>query len=182
MKKILVFFVASILSFGILSAKDYNVDPSHSAIEFKIKHMTVSTTSGNFGKFSGVISVENNKLIALNGEVDVNSINTNSEGRDAHIKDPEYFDVAKFPKATLKLVKLDGEKGTFDLTIKGITKQVVFDVELGGVAKNNQGKEIVGLEISGKINRKDFDIAKSTPNAALGEEVRIAIAIEGIAK
>lgn len=182
MKKIALLFIASIFSFSLLVAKDYNVDAVHSQVEFKIKHLSVSNVTGNFGKFSGTLSADNGKLTALNGEVEVDSINTNNDKRDAHIKDAEHFDVKKFPKATIKLVNMSGNEGNFDLTIKGITKRVKLAVEIFGVSKNPNGKEIIGLNLSGKINRKDFDIAKSTPNAALGEEVRISIDIEGLAK
>ena len=182
MKKIILAFLMGVLPFGLVVAKDYEVDTSHSQIEFKIKHLSVSNVSGNFGKFAGSVSVENNALTALNGEVDTNSISTNHEERDGHIKDPEFFNVAKFPKATLKLVKMNGTNGTFDLTIKGITKQVTLNVEVFGTSKNMSGNEVVGLELSGKINRKDFDIASNTPNVALGEEVRLSISIEGVSK
>ena len=95
---------------------------------------------------------------------------------------PEYFDTKKFPKATLKLVKMNGSNGTFELTIKGITKQITLDVEVFGTSKNMKGNEVVGLELSGKINRKDFNIASGTPSVALSEEVTLSISIEGIAK
>lgn len=181
MKKALVCLLAGLFCVA-LNAKDYTVESSHSSVEFKIKHLSVSNVKGNFGKFSGSLSLDNGKLSALNGEVDVDSINTNSEGRDAHIKDGEYFNVAKYPKAVLKLVKLQGENGLFDLTIKGITKQVSLNIEISGTSKNQSGKEVVGLSLNGKINRKDFDIAKSTPNAALGEDVILSVEIEGVAK
>lgn len=181
MRKALVVLLAGLFCVA-LNAKDYVVETAHSSVDFKIKHLSVSNVKGNFGTFSGNLSVENGTLSALSGEVSVDSINTNSEGRDAHIKDSEYFNTAKYPKATLKLVKLQGENGLFDLTIKGITKQVTLSVEVSGTSKNQRGKEVVGLSINGKINRKDFDIAKSTPNAALGEEVILSVEIEGIEK
>lgn len=182
MRKIVLAFLMGLLPCGLIIAKDYNVDVSHSQIGFKIKHLSVSNVSGNFGKFQGTLSVENNKLTALSGEVDIDTINTNNKGRDAHIQDPEYFDAKKFPKATLKLVKMNGSNGTFDLTIKGITKQITLDVEVFGTSKNMKGNEVVGLELSGKINRKDFNIASGTPSVALSEEVTLSIGIEGVEK
>lgn len=181
MRKLLVVLLASVFCIA-LNAKDYIVETAHSSVDFKIKHLSVSNVKGNFGKFSGTLSVDNGTLNALNGEVSIDSINTNSEGRDNHIKDSEYFNASKYPKATLKFVSLQGENGLFDLTIKGITKRVTLGVEFSGVSKNQKGKEVVGLSLSGKINRKDFDIAKSTPNAALGEEVILSVEIEGIEK
>lgn len=182
MRKTLLAFLVGVLPFGLLVAKDYNVDISHSQVEFKIKHLSVSNVKGSFGKFQGSLSADNNKLSALSGEVDIDTINTNNKDRDAHIKDPEYFDVKKFPKATLKLVSISGNEGVFDLTIKGITKQVVLEVEIFGTSKNNKGQEVIGLSLSGKINRKDFGIAANTPSVALGEEVALLIEIEGIEK
>lgn len=182
MTKILSGLLIGMIPFGLLVAKDYMVDTSHSQVEFKIKHLSVSNVKGNFGKFSGELDVSNNKLTTLNGEVDVNTINTNNKDRDEHIKDPEYFDVKKFPKATLKLVSISGNDGVYDLTIKGVTKRVTLNTEVAGTSKNQSGKEVVGLSLTGKINRKDFNIATNTPGVALGEEVTISIDIEGIEK
>lgn len=126
--------------------------------------------------------MDKNKLTSFTGEVDVDSIDTNNKTRDGHIKDKEYFDAKKFPKATIKLVNYDKDSGTFDLTIKGITKKVKFDVEIIGTGKNPAGKEIIGIALSGEINRKDFDISKSTPNTMISDNVNIVIEIEGFVK
>lgn len=176
MRKLLVLLVASALAF----AADYAVDTTHSQVEFKIKHLSVSNVKGNFGKFDGSLSVDNGVLSALNGEVDINSINTNNKNRDEHLLASDYFDAKKFPKAQLKLVKMDGDKGVFALSIRGVTKQVNLEVEILGVTKDERsGKEVIGLSLEGTINRKDFKIAEGTPNAALGEEVKLTIDIEG---
>ena len=179
MKKALVFLLASVFCVS-LSAADYALDKSHSQVEFKIKHLAISNVKGNFGIFDGKVSAENGKITALNGEVSIDSINTNNKNRDEHIKDPDYFDAKKFPKATLKLVKMNGDSGIFELTIKGVTKQVSLNVEVFGVTKDDRTKqEVIGLSLNGKINRKDFGIAKDTPSAALGDEVSLTIDIEG---
>lgn len=176
MKKLLVLLVASAFAF----AADYKLDTTHSQVEFRIKHLSVSNVKGNFGKFDGALSADSGALTALNGEVDISSINTNNKNRDEHLLANDYFDAKKFPKATLKLVKISGDKGEFDLTIKGVTKRVNFDVEIFGVTKDDRaGQEVIGLSLEGKINRKDFGIAQGTPNAALGEEVKLTIDIEG---
>lgn len=176
MKKLLVLLVASVFAF----AADYAVDTTHSQVEFKIKHLSVSNVKGSFGKFSGSLSADNGALTALNGEVEINSINTNNKNRDEHLLASDYFDAKKFPKAQLKLVKMNGDKGTFALTIRGVTKEVSLEVEIFGVTKDERsGKEVIGLSLDGKINRKDFGIASGTPNVALGEEVKLTIDIEG---
>ena len=179
MKKALVFLLASVFCVS-LSAADYALDKAHSQVEFKIKHLAISNVKGNFGIFDGKVSAENGKITALNGEVSIDSINTNNKNRDEHIKDPDYFDAKKFPKATLKLVKMNGDSGIFELTIKGVTKQVSLNVEVFGVTKDERTRqEVIGLSLNGKINRKDFGIAKDTPSAALGDEVSLTIDIEG---
>ncbi len=179
MKKAFVLLLAGLFCVG-LNAADYKLDTTHSQVEFRIKHLSVSNVKGNFGKFDGTLSADNGKLTALNGEVSIDSINTNNKNRDEHIKDPDYFDAKKFPKATLKLVKIQGDSGIFELTIKGVKKQVNFGVEIFGVTKDERaGQEVIGLSLNGKINRKDFGIAKDTPSAALGDEVTLTIDIEG---
>lgn len=179
MKKAFVLLLVGLFCVGLYAA-DYKLDTTHSQVEFRIKHLSVSNVKGSFGKFSGTLSAENGKLTALNGEVDIDSINTNNKNRDEHIKDPDYFDAKKFPKATLKLVKISDNSGTFDLTIKGVTKRVNLNIEVFGVTKDSRaGQEVIGLSINGKINRKDFGVASGTPNAALGDEVTLTIDIEG---
>lgn len=182
MKKLTVLILSSVLSYGVLFAKDYNVDTAHSQVEFKIKHLSVSNVTGRFGDFNGSVGVTDGKLEKLSGEVVVDSVNTNNKERDSHIKDAEYFDVKKFPKATLELVSINGAEGLFNLTIKGTTKEVKLNVEIFGTSKNKAGKEVIGLNLSGSINRKDFGIAPSTPNVALGDNVNLSIDIEGIEK
>ena len=179
MKKALVFLLASVFCVS-LSAADYTLDKTHSQVEFKIKHLSVSNVKGSFGVFDGKLSAENGKLTALSGEVDINSVNTNNKNRDEHLLADDYFNAKKFPKATLKLVKIQGENGIFDLTIRGVTKQVKLGVEIFGVTKDERsGQEVIGLSLNGKINRKDFGIANGTPNVALGDEVSLTIDIEG---
>ena len=173
---ILVLFFA----FGFLFAKEYEVDKAHSEVGFKLKHLSVSTVRGNFNSFNGVVNVENNKLLDLSGEIDTQSINTNNATRDSYIKEVEYFDVKKYPKATMKLISIDGNSGIFELNLKGVTKQIMLDVEVFGTSKNPANKEVVGLSLNGKINRKDFNIAKSTPNASISDQINIEINIEGV--
>lgn len=175
--------ILSIILLGAIAfAKEYKIDTAHSQVEFKVKHLAVSNVKGSFNEFNGQFAMDKNKLISLTGEVNVDSINTNNKTRDEHIKDKEYFDVKKFPKATIKLVNADEGSGIFDLTIKGITKQVKLNVEVLGIGKNQAGGEVIGMELSGAINRKDFDISKSTPNAIISDNVNITIDIEGSVK
>lgn len=175
---VLTAFIAMIFS-ALSFAKEYKVDSAHSQVEFRVKHLSVSNVKGGFNEFNGSFNLDNNKLLGFNGEVNINTINTNNSNRDSHIKSSEYFNVDKFPKATIKLVNMEGSSGIFDLTIKGITKQVRFNVEVNGTSKNQAGTEVAGISLNGKINRKDFNIAKSTLNSVISDEVLISIDVEG---
>lgn len=149
----------------------WNLDPAHSEIEFKVKHMMISTVKGQFTDFS--IQVENEgtgletaKIIA---EIKTASINTNSEQRDQHLKSEDFFAAESHPSITFvstNIDKVDEEeyKLTGDLTIKGITKPITLNVEFGGTSKDPWGNEKAGYTVTGKINRNEFGL---TWNAAL---------------
>lgn len=184
MKKFL-FSVVLTGAFGIMQAAPYAIDASHSSVNFKIGHMVVSSVDGNFNTFDGSVDIDSKSktLKSIEGSIDVASINTRSEKRDAHLKAAEYFDAEKFPKGTLKSVKItkgkSGLKVEADLTLKGITKRVVLNGDLKGPATNpHTQKEVYGLTLQGEINRKDFNIAKDTSSATMGEQVEISISLE----
>ncbi|TLD79921.1 polyisoprenoid-binding protein [Helicobacter sp. MIT 05-5293] len=162
-----------------LMAQDYKVDASHSSVGFGVKHMSVSNVKGSFDKFSGKVDVEGKKINALEGEVEITSINTNSNARDKHLIAPDFFDSKKFPKATLKLVKHSGKKLQADVTMRGVTKRVDFNVELNGPVKHPKtGKNIIALTLEGKLNRKDFGIGADTGDMMISDNVDIKIEIE----
>lgn len=162
-----------------LFAKDFNVDLSHSHVGFKSKHLSVSNVRGNFNKFKGVVSIDNNgKFSALKGEVDMSSVNTNDVKRDDHLREADFFDVAKFPKSTLIFKRYEGNKAIFDLTIKETTKAIPFSVEDNGSSKNRDGKEVRAFSLTSSIDRKDFDIAKSISSLVVGDKVDINIELE----
>lgn len=136
------------------------IDPSHSEITFKIKHMMISTVSGHFGKFDAYIEAANDDFKDATASVDIqiDSINTNDKNRDAHLQSEEFFDAAKFPKMTFKSTSFDGKKLTGDLTIKGTTKEVALDVDFNGTATDPYGQTKAGFEITGEISRKAFGL------------------------
>lgn len=149
----------------------WNLDPAHSEIEFKVRHMMISTVKGQFKAFD--IQVENNGEGLENATVTVDiktdSINTNNEQRDQHLKSEDFFAAASHPSikfVSTNIEKVDEEdfKLTGDLTIKEVTKPITFDVEFGGVSKDPWGNEKAGYTVTGKINRNDFGL---TWNAAL---------------
>lgn len=179
MKRIIVATALSIACSSALLAVPYDVDVSHSSVGFGVKHMSVSNVKGSFDKFSGTLDVEGKSVKALEGEVEIASINTKTQARDKHLNAPDFFDSAKFPKATLKLVKHSGKKLEADVTIRGITKRVVFNATLNGPVKNpHSGKEIIALSLEGKLNRKDFGIGTDTSNAMVSDNIDVIIELE----
>ncbi len=168
----------------------WNVDSTHSVVEFKVKHMMISNLKGQFTKVTGTLSLHETDLTqsSVEAAIEIASIHTRDENRDEHLKSPDFFDAEKFPTMNLKsthiAVKTDGELVvTGDLTIKGVTRSVQFDVEGPSAAtKDPWGGTRIGVEATTTINRKDFGL---TWNAALeagglmvGEDIKITLDLE----
>ena len=168
----------------------WNIDPAHSAAEFKVKHMMISNLKGNFTGVTGTLSLNEDDLTqsSVEAAIEIASIHTRDEGRDAHLKGEDFFNAEQFPTMQLKsthiALKSDGELVvTGDLTIKGVTRSVKFVVEGPSPAtKDPWGNTRIGLAATTKINRKDFGL---TWNAALeagglmvSEDVSIALDLE----
>jgi polyisoprenoid-binding protein YceI len=162
----------------------WNLDPAHSVVEFKVKHMMISNVKGTFGKASGVLNYDETDPAgaSIEATVDVTSVSTGDAQRDGHLKSVDFFDVEKFPVMTFKSFKVvpEDEIVEGELTIKGVTKTVEFDAsgptEPG---KDPWGNTRIGVEATAKISRKDFGL---TWNATLesggflvGDEVTITI-------
>jgi polyisoprenoid-binding protein YceI len=187
MKKVQFLIVSILLGAGSLFGGVYNIDPSHTNVAFSVKHMMISTVNGEFQKFDGHFELdEKNNLIALKGEMDVNSINTNIAKRDAHLKSDEIFNAEMYPKVTFVLERVEGDKAYGKLTIKGTTKDVELDYEFGGTITDPWGKQRAGLNLSGKIDRRDYGVTWNQTLEAGGvvvsEIVRLNIGIQGILK
>ena len=181
MKK--TFVVSSILALALSVgfAKPYSIDTTHSAVNFQVTHMLISDVDGAFNKFTGTIDFDedNKTLTALEGEVEIQSVDTKNESRDKHLNAPDFFDSKKYPNAKLVMKSFKDNKLTADVTIRGITKPVVFDTVIKGPVQNTMTKkQIIALKLEGKINRKDFKVGSSTANAAVSDEVLIRIQIE----
>ncbi len=187
--------LAAFLSLGLGSTAfaeptTWDIDPGHSGAHFSVRHMMVSNVRGDFGKVTGTVvyDAKDPKKSTVEATIDVNSINTREEKRDAHLKSPDFFDVAKFPAITFKSKKVEpAGKGklavTGDLTIHGVTKEVKLDVTgPAAEAKDPWGNTKSGAEATTKINRKDFGLAWNkaleTGGIAVGEEVSITLDIE----
>lgn len=176
----------------VTSASTWNIDSDHSNIGFKVRHLMISNVKGIFNKLTGVIELNDNDITKSKVQVsiDTNSINTNVPKRDEHLRSADFFDVAKFPTMTFvstKVVKAGKDKLeiTGDLTLHGITKQVVLDVEgPTGESKDPWGNIRKGANATTKINRKDFGLvwneSLETGGVVVGEEVTINLEIEAI--
>lgn len=177
-----------LLSSSVLFGAEFEVDRSHSSVGFKVKHMMVSNVNGVFKEFSGTIDYDRKtkKLKSINGEVIAKSVDTGIEKRDEHLRNEDFFDVAKFPKMNLKSIEIKGNKAVAELTIKNITKKVNFEYEFGGEVTDPWGNNRIGLELEGKINRKDFGLTYNktleTGGLLVGDEVKIHIELEAIEK
>jgi len=160
------------------------LDPSHSEIQFKVKHLMISKVTGEFTKFSGSFATQGEDISTANisFKADIGSISTNNEQRDAHLKSSDFFEADKHPELLFeseKLERINDEdyKLYGALTIRGITKNVVLDVAYSGVITDPWGNTRVGFEVTGKINRKDFGISfgmvSETGGVLLGYDVEL---------
>ena len=166
------------------STTKWVLDPTHSEIGFKIKHLMITNVSGNFNKFE--VNAETNgddfSNARVTAQIDVASINTNNSQRDEHLRNADFFEADTYPAITFtstKIQKIDNETFTLlgELTIKETTKPVKLALEYGGVTKDPYGNFKAGFSISGKINRHDFGVSYNavleTGGVALGEEIKI---------
>jgi len=167
-----------------MSKQIWALDPAHSEIQFKVKHLMISTVTGNFHAFSANVETDGDDFSTanINFSADIDSISTGDAQRDGHLKSPDFFDAAQFPtidfaSTSLKLHGGDMYKLTGNLTMHGITKVVELDAELGGIAKDPWGNTKVGFTLSGKINRKDFglnwNVALEAGGILVGEDVKL---------
>jgi len=165
------------------------LDPMHSEVQFKVKHLVISTVSGFFKSFEGELDTENDDFTdaKISFSLDIDSIDTNQSQRDEHLKSAEFFDAEKYPKISFKSTSFtktgdDEYKLVGDLTIKDVTKPVSLDVEFGGAADDFYGNTKAGFEISGKINRKEFGLTYSGVTEAgaivLGEDIKLLINVQ----
>lgn len=175
---------------ALASASTWKIDPDHSNIGFKVRHLMVSNVKGSFEKHNGIVQIDDKDITKSRVEVtiDTASVNTNVGKRDVHLRSADFFDVAKYPTMTFtsKKVSKAGKgklKVTGDLTLHGVTKEVVLNVE--GPARESKdpwGNLRTGAVASTKINRKDFGLVYNsvleTGGVAIGEEVEINLEVE----
>ncbi len=165
------------------------LDPAHSEILFKVKHLMITTVTGHFNKFSLNVETESEdfstaKKIEFVAEID--SISTNNEQRDGHLKSADFFNLEKYPNLVFSGKKYEGQgdeaKLSGDLTISGITKPITLNVEFGGIAVDPYGQTKAGFTVAGKFNRKDFGMTwgavTEAGNVVVSDEVKISAEIQ----
>ena len=166
----------------------WNIDPAHSEITFKVKHMVISTVTGQFRKFNGTIEARASDFrdARISFTADVDSISTNNEQRDAHLKSPDFFDAENHPQLTFGSKSFTRNNATYyelvgDMTIRGITKEIKLSAIFHGIVKGFDG-DIAAFEITGKLNRQDFGLRwnalTEAGGVAVSDEVRINIIVE----
>ncbi|MBK9420419.1 MAG: YceI family protein [Flavobacteriales bacterium] len=168
----------------------WTIDPAHSEVQFKVKHLMVTTITGSFQNFGADIEAVGDDLSHAKVEfwADADSVTTNNAQRDGHLKSPDFFDVANHPKLTFRATRAesvdsDGSWTLYgELSINGKPKPVKLDVEWGGVVKDPYGNTKAGVSVHGKINRKDWGLnwntALESGGVVVSDEVRIACEVQ----
>jgi len=167
-----------------MSTTKWTIDPTHSEVTFKVKHLVISTVTGNFNIFEGHAETPNGdfKGAKIEFSADINSINTNQADRDTHLKSADFFDAEKHPQIKFTNGILEGDVLRGDLTIKDVTKQVELDVEFGGIADDPYGNTKAGFELEGKISRKEFGLTWSPVTEAgsvvVGDQIKLLASVQ----
>ena len=165
------------------------LDPTHSEIQFKVRHLMITHVTGSFGKFMTDVETtdENFETAKISFTAEVDSITTHNEQRDGHLKSADFFEFSKYPTLTFvstKFEKVSGEDYVLygDMTFHGITKNIKLQVEHGGVIKDPWGNTRTGFTVEGKINRKDFGLvwnaATEAGGVVVGEDVKLYASVE----
>lgn len=159
------------------------IDPTHSEVTFKVKHLVISTVTGTFRKFEGGAETDSDDFqgAKISFNADINSIDTNQSDRDNHLKSADFFDAENHPKMSFEGV-LEGDKLKGDLTIRGTKKAIELDVDFGGVVEDPYGNTKAGFEIEGKISRKEYGLMWNAVTEAgsvvVGDQVRILVNVQ----
>ncbi len=178
-------------------AAKYTVDPVHSSVDFEIGHMGISEITGRFREYSGIIDFDPEAIseMTISATLEISSIDSANEARDEHLQQDDYFHSEKFPYITFVSTKVEKDDDdddedeaeyivTGDLTMHGITQEVKMEFEYGGMTKNNKGKDIIGFELEGEVDRMEFKVGNDhkldNGNYSLGVEVEFEIHAEAI--
>lgn len=162
----------------------WKIDPAHSEFGFKVKHLMISTVSGEFENFDATVETNGDDFTNanVNVEVQVDSVNTKNSDRNNHLKSDDFFNAEKYPVITFKSKSFDGETLVGDLTIRDVTKEVALDTEFNGIVIDPYGQTKAGLELTGEINRKEFglmwNVVTEAGNMVAADKVKLAISVQ----
>ena len=169
----------------------WNIDTSHTSLEFAVRHMMISTVRGSFKVTGGTVQLgDHNTLLGVEASIDTSSVNSGDAQRDGHLNAADFFDSATHPVISFKSTNVDSVsantyKVTGDLTIRGETKSVVLDVETSQLAKDPFGNTKIAAEASTKISRKEWGLvwnaALETGGVLVSDEVKISLDIQAVA-
>lgn len=165
---------------------NWSIDTAHSEIAFKVKHMMISTVTGHFEDFQATAKTNgddfNNAILQFSAKTA--SINTKNKDRDTHLKSDDFFNSEKFPEMTFVSKSFNGDTLVGDLTIRDVTKEITLDAELNGIAVDPYGQTKAGFEMTGNINRKDFNLTWSAVTEAgsivVSDKVKLVIDVQFI--
>jgi polyisoprenoid-binding protein YceI len=188
MKKLSAWILAATPALAL--ASNWNIDPAHTQTSFAVRHLVISTVKGEFGKTAGTIRIDDADIArsSVEATIDASTISTRNADRDAHLRSPDFFDVANHPTATFRSTRVekagkDGLKVTGDLTLRGVTRPVVLDVTLSPEVKGMRGETRRGFAATTRINRQDYGLKWSKvveAGAVAGDEVTISLDVEAV--
>lgn len=166
----------------------WTIDPVHSSIAFSVRHLMVTKVRGEFGQFSGTITVADDGTASVAADIAIDSISTGNPQRDADVKSPIFFDTAQFPNATFvsRSVRADGDGYLLDgdLTIKGVTRSVTLEMSFNGVNPGMGHGEVAGFEASTVLLRKDFGVGADMPldggGVVVGDKITVTLDVEAV--
>ncbi len=189
--------LTTLMSFSLISscfaADRFEIDNDHSSVAFAVKHLVLSNAKGNFKNFNGIITYDPKDITksSVNVSIKVDSIDTDNEKRDEHLKTAEFFDAAKYPEITFVSKQIKKAKGNNNyicignLTMHGVTKQISLPFQITGLIKGMKGESRLGANAAITLNRKDFGLNwnKTMDNGGLviGEQVKVSLEVEAIA-
>ena len=186
MKTFIKLFAATVMTFSLSNASEYNLDNSHTHVGFSVKHLMITNVKGEFKDFDAKIDFDaaSKTFITFNTVIKTASIDTGIEKRDNHLRSDDFFLADKYPEMTFAMTSYKDGEMTGDLTIRGITKTVVLEVEDLATIKDFEGNSRVGFALKGKINRMDYDLkwnkALELGGVAVAEEVKLTAEVEAV--
>lgn len=185
MRKTLFLLALTFISLGVFAQTQWKVDPNHSSLNFEISHSGISIVNGKFLEYTGNLTTDGEALnkATFDFTVKTNSVDTDIPNRDNHLRSADFFDVEKYPNMTFKSNKIlaTGKPNQYllygELTIKDVTKEVIFDVYYGGIAKSDQGEKL-GMKAETTIDRFDYNIEFDPMAAGVGKDVNILVHLQ----